>query len=249
MKRLALVLLAAACGTADSPHLDGRVVDSPLTIDAPELVDAPIDALTPYRKTITIDGVDDFALADRFATTSTGYDARIAWDDSYVYIGYAGADLAPSAVDAATKWLFAYVDIDPGAATGATQSQLYNTQRATFPSGFGAEYYARRKCDASLASIEQHASGAWTTVGTAPSAAQAGTFVELAIPRSVLGTSTQIGVVTWMINEKNLVESSYAGLYPANFIDGYAANLVVTKYLRIDFDSPRSPNNPANQAP
>jgi hypothetical protein len=52
-----------------------------------------------------------------------------------------------------------------------------------------------------------------------------------------------------MINEKPGVESSYAGAYADNFVDGYAANLVLTSYLAADFASTASPNDATNKAP
>lgn len=245
--RIALLLSLAACSTANSggPKLDAGP-DEP---DARPTADAPVDQVTGYTHTITIDGVDDFLAAEQFPTTSAAYGARVTWDDNNVYVGYSGPDLDPAALDTGFKWLFVYFDFDPGAATGATSSLRYNTQAAMFPAGFGAELYARWKCDGSLASIEERRpDGTYTTLAT-PTADQAGTFVELAIPRVLLGGATTLGVVTWMINEKPDFEGSFAGLYAGNFADGYNAALPVTKYLRIDFTSTAAPNDPANQAP
>lgn len=246
--RIALLLTgAAACSSASNagPTLDG----SPGGPDARPVADAPVDQGTGYTHTITIDGTDDFLAGEQFSTTSAAYGARVTWDANHVYVGYSGPDLDPAALDTGFKWLFVYFDFDPGAATGATTSLRYNTQAATFPPGFGAELYARWKADGSFASIDQRQpDGTYTELAT-PTADQAGTFVELAIPRVLLGGATTIGVVTWMINEKPDFEGSFAGLYPGNFADGYAATLPLTKYLRIDFASDAAPNDPANQAP
>ena len=242
----AAFLLLAACGTAGSagPKLDAG--DDP---DAPVGFDTPGDELIPYRHTIAIDGSDDFVALEQFPTTSGAYAARVTWDDAHVFVGYSGPDLDPTALDTGFKWLFVYVDFDPGAASGGIDSLRYNTQQATFPAGFGAELYARWKCDASLASIEQRQpDGTYTTIAT-PNAQQAGSFVELAIPRVLLGGATQIGLVTWMINEKPNFEGTFGGLYADNFVDGYFPVLPLTKYLRIDFTSPLPPNDPANRAP
>lgn len=243
-------LILGACAHSTSP---GAPADAPPQRDAPPPpIDAPaIDAPpVPYRHTIVLDGMDDFAAADTFTTTSSpSFAARVTWDDQNLYVGYSGPDLSPQATDASTKWLFVYLDTDPGAGTGATQSQVYNTQGATFPSGFGAEYYARYKVDGTLTSLEQYGNGTWTTVTPAPSTAQAGQYVELAIPLAQIGAGAKLGIVTWMINEKQLAEGSYAGLYQGNFTDGYAMNLALTRYLRADFTSSRDPDDPANQAP
>ncbi|MBS1121360.1 MAG: hypothetical protein H6Q90_3588 [Deltaproteobacteria bacterium] len=250
--RLLLVGSLAACGVAGNagPKLDGGTDrDVPVGFDAPVGFDTPPDELGAYRHSIQIDGADDFVAAEQFPTTSNAYAARIAWDDHAVYVGYSGPDLDPAALDTANKWLFVYIDVDPGAATGGATSLRYNTQQATFPSGFGAELYARWRCDGTFASIEHRAADdTYTTIDT-PTSAQSGTFVELAIPRTLLGGATSIGVVTWMINEKPTFEGNFAGLYPDNFADGYSATLPLTRYLRVDFASPAQPNDPSHTAP
>ena len=250
---LACALLAACGGSAATPHLDARAGADARAVDAPRLADASglgDGAPGPYRHAIAIDGTDDFVAAEVFATTSSpSYGARISWDDTNLYLGYRGPDLDPPAANAATKWVFAYLDVDPGAGTGAVTSLAYNTQRATFPQGFGAEYYLRWKCDATLASLERFDGTSWAPAATAPTTAHGTQYVEMAIARAALGDPPKLGVATWMINEQNLVESSYAGLYAGNFTDGYAANLALTKYLRIDFGSSAAPNDPANAAP
>ncbi len=248
MSRSCLVVaLVAACGpTPQSPQLDsGHHVDA-IAIDAAPL-DGPPD-VGPYRHTIAIDGVDDFTSAETFGTTSSPtYGARVTWDAANVYVGYGGPDLDPAAADTATKWLFVYLDLDPGAATGATDSVTYRTQHATFPTGFGAELYARYKCDTTFQEVDTY-TGTWAMVAPLTSA-HAGNFAELAIPRSLFPTTTTVGIVAWMINEKQGAEGSYAGLYPTNFTDGYSVALPLTDYLRVDFSSTKSPNDVANQGP
>ena len=240
MKRWLLVLLTACGDDGATPHPDARVIPDGSTpgIDAP--------SQQPYRHSIALDGVDDFATGEQFATTSTSFAARITWDDQNLYIGYAGPDVTPATSDAASKWLFIYLDTTSG---GETQSRLYNTQRATFPSGFAADYYARYKIDGTFTTLERNDAGTWTTATPAPATAQADTLLELSIPLSAIGAGTQVGIVTWMINEKNLAEGSYAGLYTNNFTDGYAMNLALTAYLQADFLSSRTPNDAANRKP
>jgi hypothetical protein len=229
--RCALLLLAACGPHASSPKLDGAPRP-----DSPPTIDAPPDGPQPYRHTIMIDGIDDFTPAETFMTTSSpSYAARVTWDDHYLYIGYSGPDLATTTTDASTKWLFVALDVTAG---GATQSLTYNTQHATFPTGFGADFYARYKCDGTFTTLERYdtaSSTSWSTYAPAPQTAQSGTYLEMAISLSQLGAGSQLGVVTWMINENNNVESSYAGIFMDNFIDGYAANLQLTRYLPADF--------------
>ncbi|HEU0035643.1 MAG TPA: hypothetical protein VFQ53_33760 [Kofleriaceae bacterium] len=241
-----------ACSTAANPSLDaGPGKDAPPRdgnlpdVDAPQ-TDAAPDGSSAYSHTVVLDGSDDFLAAETFGTTSTAYTARVTWDDQNLYIGYSGPDLNPTALDTASKWLFVYIDTDPGAGTGAIKSLKYNTQQAVFPSGFGAELYARWKCTATFSSIEQFQGGTtYTTVGT-PQSGHAGTFVEFAIPRSHFNGSTTIGLVTWMINEKPNFEGSFAGLFLGNFGDGYSTALPITKYLRLDLTAATVPNDPSN---
>ena len=234
MKRLALLVALGACSKGSASA----------TIDGPAQDGTPVDA-GAYAHRIMIDGVDDFLSAEQFPTTSAGYGARVSWDADNLYVGYTGADLDPAAADTTTKWLFVYIDNDPGTANGAAVNETYTTQSATFPAGFRADYYVRWRCDATLFSFKQF-NGTWTDAAP-PAAARGGTFVEIAIPRAVLGA--KVNIVSWMINEKANVESSYAGLYATNFTDGYAANLALTKYLKIDFAAPRDPNDAANEGP
>jgi hypothetical protein len=240
--RFVLLISIAACskGSATGSR------DAAPTIDAKETDAAP----GVYSHRIMIDGVDDFLSAEQFPTTSTGYDARVTWDADNLYIGYSGADLDPVVADAATKWLFIYVDTDPGMASGALVDETYTTQGATFPTGFRADYYVRWRSDATLLTLKKYTGAAWADEPTVPPAARGGRFVEIAIPRATLGASiSKMSLVAWMINEKANVESSYAGLYAGNFVDGYAANLALTKFLKIDFAAARDPNDPMNQGP
>lgn len=235
------LVLLAACGDA---NVDGTPADARVIPDGSSEVD---DALQePYRHAIALDGLDDFATGDQFATTSTAFAARITWDDKNLYIGYSGPDLATTTDDAGTKWLFVYLDTTAG---GVAQSELYRTQRVTFPVGFAADYYARYKVDGTLTSLKRNDGGAWNEAAPPPAAEQADTFVEMALPFTAIGATTELGIVTYMINEKDLAEGTYAGLYETNFTDGYGANLPLTAYLHADLESPRAPNDPMNRKP
>ena len=234
---LALVLLAACAGGSDVKP-DARVLR-----DAAPMPDTPAQ---PYRHVITIDGIDDFLPKELVSTTSSAFDARITWDDENLYIAYAGPDLATSTIDADKKWLFVYLDTISG---GETQSEMYNTQRATFPGTFAADYYARYKIDGTFTSLQQASNGTWLTATPAPTTGQAGTFLELSIPLAKIGAGTTLDLVTYMINEKALAEGTYAGLYGGNFTDGYATNMQLTAFLHADFTSSRTPNDAANKRP
>jgi len=262
LQRATFLVGLCGCSTASSPQLDGSVVppkdmanppgDMPADMAPPVDMMFPGDELQVYAHTVVLDGFDDFSANEQFTTTSNSFTARVAWDAQNLYIGYAGPDLDPAAPDTKTKWMFAYIDVDPGGATGSLESQKYNTQKATFPAGFGAEFYVRWKCDATFVTLEQYAGGVtWTTTAVTPTSGHAGQFIELAVPRSALGATppSQLGLVTWMINEKAGVEGTFAGLFTGNFTNGYGPALALTKYLRVDFTSVHPPDDPANVAP
>ncbi len=238
MKPLLLIALAACGPTPLGPRLDGG-----LDPDSSSSSDAQSDAGSePYRHTIAIDGTDDFAAVDRFDTTSSpSFAAMVSWDATNLYIGYSGPDLDPNVGGAGTKWLFVYLDTVAG---GATASQQYNTQSAALP--FGAEHYLRHKADGTVNSLESYDGVNWAT-STSPVTAQGTSFFEMSISRAALGSPTTIRLAAWMINEQNLAEATFAGLYTGNFVDGF--NPAVTKYLEVDLDGERVPNDPANAKP
>lgn len=241
------ILLGACGGGSESPKLDATTTspkhDASVVPDTPP---GPGDELFPYSHTIVIDGTDDFQAGEVIPTTSTGYSARVSFDFQNLYLGYAGADLDTSTADASTKWLFAYLDSDNNPSTGAQQSLPYNTQHAVFNGVLGAEYYVRWKCDGTFTSLEMWDGSSWVTSSVAPNAAHGGQFVEMSIPWSAFGSSVgKIRLTTWMINEANLVESSYAGMWTDNFTDGYHEELPITRGLGVDRSDPQNPNTNA----
>jgi hypothetical protein len=234
-----------------------ETVDSGLQPSDAAGVDAPVGdgdggVVGPYRHTIAIDGTNDFAAADVFTTTSAGYSAFVSWDDTHVYIGYSGEDIATAAPESANKWVLVYFDTDPGFASGAVTGEQYNTQAPGFPTNFGAEYYYRWKSDDSFEDL-QHYDGAWSTTASVVDASVNGTYMEVAIPIADLGSPSSIGVVSLMVNETSLAEGAYAGLYDGSFADGYydvsVAPIPMTKYLHADFASSRAPNDAENERP
>jgi hypothetical protein len=58
-----------------------------------------------------------------------------------------------------------------------------------------------------------------------------------------------VGIESYMIDETTSSEITYAGIYPSNFVDGYSADMELTRYLRADFTSALEPNNANNEAP
>lgn len=246
------VLIIAVVSSAACPGGGATRPDAEPSADAAPTIDGDPGAAdaSAYGHTIVIDGTNDFAVSETFSTTTAGYAAYIAWDTAALYVGYQGSDVAITAPDSPTKWVLVYLDTDPGAGTGATTGEPYNTQQPGFPSGFGAEHYYRWKSDDSFADLRSWNGAGWDTAAAAPLAAVAGMFMEVAIPLAALGSPERLGVVTLMLNEQALGEWSYAGLYDGSFTDGYyAAPIPISAYLAADLGGDRAPTDPANRAP
>lgn len=237
---------SADTGSVDTGSLDTGSTDTGSTDTG---TDTGSDAGTPWRKTITIDGTNDFSATDEtFATTSTGYSAHVTWDASALFVGVTGPDIGSGAT--ASKWVFVYLDTDPGAGTGATKTEQYKDQAATFGTGFGAEAYFAWRTDGTFSQLKKYAAGAWTTVdSTTVTVARAGSFVEMRIPYAALGgTPAKLGVFTTMLNEGvgGAGQWTYAGLYAGSFTDGYyaAPSTAPTKYwLLADLAASTAPSS------
>lgn len=221
----------AAADTADTADT------APVDTGAPDT--GPVDAGPPWTRTIAIDGTNDFvAASEKFSTTSTGYDAYVTWDATDIYVGYAGPDIGSSA--SASKWLFVYLDTDPGMGTGPSSAERYNTQAPRMPTGFGADYYVRWRTDNLDTAIKRWDGSSWTFATTSVTKSKLGGYVEIKIPRSMVGGTTRLGLVTFMMNEAGGGEWTYAGLYSGNFVDGYSSSStpnLLTKYLLVDLSS------------
>lgn len=252
---------------ADSATLDtGAASDTGAATDTGAIVDSGSDTGTPgdtgtlgdsgfdaaetgaaWTHTIAIDGTNDFAAGETFATTSAAFTAYVTWDATYVYWAMQGPDIGTTT--SPNKWLFLYVDTDPTMSTGATSGVKYNTEQPVFPTGYGAEYYARWKTDDSYQTLEHYAAGAWSTVATVVDHHRTGNYVEFRVKRSDLGSPSKVGLSLFMMNETSTAEAAYAGMYAGNFTDGYHASLPITKYLYVDFTATSAPNDPSRIKP
>ncbi len=218
-------------------------------------VDAPVDTGTPYRHTITIDGVNDFTgAAEKLGTTTASFDAYVSWDASALYVGYAGVDIGTGA--AATKWVLVYLDADPGAGIGATKTEVYGAQQHQLPTGFAADAYFAWKTDDSFQQFKKYSGGTWTTVATSGvtwKRTAATSYVEMRIPFTALGVSpTKLGVLSFMLNEDSTGPWTWAGLYTGSFVDGLSATATpkaIGYYLLSDLGSTAAPNATANRRP
>ncbi len=196
---------------------------------------------TRYYRTETIDGTNSFVAGETFATSSGSYSAYISWDNTYVYVGYSGADVSSGAT---TKWVLLYLGDSAGSSTGVT----YNTQTPTFPTGFNAKYHLRWKADNSYTNTQVYstswADAAWDFTGDV---FRTGSYVEFRIPRSDIGSPTSIKLIVNMLNEQGGGEWTY-GLAPAtSFTDGYGAN--PAKYLSCNLNSSDAPTTSCSILP
>lgn len=209
------------------------------------VADSTPSAGTPngYSHTITIDGVNDFTTAaERFATTSAGFDGYFAWDDAYLYFGMSGSDV--SANDP-FKWVHAYFSGDAGSPT-TTVGQTYNTQQATL--AFGAAWHFRWRTDNTFVSIQRWDGMSWVESGIslAGNVFQSGTFVEMRVPRATLfGSSRIVHAHLAMVNETAFAEGTFAGVPSTSFTDGYDPNF--SRYLELDLESPLRPTASATK--
>jgi hypothetical protein len=237
---------------AVAPDADAAPIDSGVDTG----LDTGVDAGAPYRRTIGIDGVNDFLASEKFATTTgAGFDAYVTWDASALYVGYVGADIGASATT--NKWVFVYLDVDASAATGAAKTAQYTNQQHVLPAGFGADAYFAWKTDGSYSELKKYAGGVWSSVaspGVTFNRNATSSYVEMKIPFTSIAAAVpaKLGVVTFMLNEASGLEWTWAGLWSASFTDGYspaATPKTIGSYLLVDLASPLAPNTSTNKKP
>jgi hypothetical protein len=186
-----------------------------------------------YHHTITIDGNNDFATNESFATSSTGYTAYVAWDEGYLYLGMSGADVGGNS---ATKFLLAYVGGSPGTTTGVK----YNNQEPTLP--FSARWHVRWRTDNAFTDAQVWSGSAWGNASWnfTGDVYQTSTFVEVRVPFVDIGSPTSVDLLLAMLNEQGGGEWTYAGVPSTTFTDGSDPNYA--KYLQLDVQGVVAPN-------
>ncbi|HUH01997.1 MAG TPA: hypothetical protein VML75_08360 [Kofleriaceae bacterium] len=228
---------AAAAVDAATPDAtpDAPGADAMTSIDAGADAAAPVDTgVLAYQHTITIDGVNDFVTADeRLATTTGGtYYGYVSWDADYVYLGMSGDDVA---ANSGTRWVVVYL----GGSAGTTTGVAYNNQQPALP--FSARYHVRWKTNNSYTGALEWTGSGWTDPAWDFTGAvyQTGTFVELRIARTDLGSPSQLDLHLAMINEAAGGEWTYAGAPSASFTDGF--NQSFARYYRFDLGAASAP--------
>ena len=186
-----------------------------------------------------IDGTNDFKASEKFPTTSlaTGYEGYVTWDAKNVYFGMSGPDVGANDPN---KWVMVYFGTDaPGTTTGIDYG---GQQQATLP--FPAFLHVRWKTAigaSAYSSIERY-TNAWAKEISVPTVQAQGTFMEMAIPRTLLGGATKLKVHMTMLIEGGGNDWTYAGVPSTSFPDG--KNPSFTKYLEFDLaDTAKAPGS------
>ena len=170
-----------------------------------------------------VDGVNDFAPGEKFATTSTAkdpsYHAYAAWDAKNLYFGMEGSDVSASVSDAANKWVMLYIGRD--AMAGTTTGLPYNgtVQQPALP--FPASIHLRWKVSGVYTNVQQWNAPMtkWEDAPLVPlTVFRQGTFVEMSISRASIGAPSKIQLVMNMLIE-NGNDFTYAGVPSTAFVD------------------------------
>lgn len=212
--------------------------------------DAPEEGGDDAGKTHVIDGTNDFAASEQLATSSSSpklYTAYISWDASKVYLGMSGDDIGPGATD--KKWLLIYVDGNPGNAGSDLGIAYDDNKTATTPQQaklpFSAGFHFRWKTGGDhYHDLQKWNGSAWAPVALSVDVKQAGSFIELALPRSVLGAPKKLKVDILMSVEATGDEWTYAVTPKDGWTDGrFPAPQSIPKYYEFDLDDTTKPPN------
>jgi hypothetical protein len=182
---------------------------------------------------INIDGNNDFTSPEAFATSSTGYTSYVTWDESYIYLGYTGADVGSTHTN--DKLILFYLDTDPqlnpNDGNGTRTAVSFNTQNWQLP--FRADYLIQIRTTSgadtlkyfngtSWINITPHDMSVWDNDGT--------NYIEIRIEKAKLGNPKHIKVVSYFINKVDGNEWSYAFNPSDASIDGYKPSGAISSY-------------------
>jgi hypothetical protein len=187
--------------------------------------------------THVVDGNNDFGPNEKLATSSTNYDAYVAWDASFVYFGMSGQDVGSGS---ASRWVQVYLGV-PGT-TGTTTGISYcGQQQPNLP--FQATHHLRWKASGDFSSVEIWQDG-WKPASTTLIqlfTGKQGNFMEMSVKRSAIGANGKIAVHMNMLVECNSMDWTYAGAPSTSFTDG--KNPSFGKYFEFDLaDATKPPN-------
>ena len=129
---------------------------------------------------IVIDGVNDFAPADTYPTSSLGFTGYATHDGSSLYLGFDGPAMfaAPT-----TTWLVAYIGTG---APGATAGITIGSQQPSL--SFSATHVLRWRLDGFVQDVQAYNGSTWVTAAIGSSIAMSGNYFEVGILLSALGS-------------------------------------------------------------
>jgi hypothetical protein len=189
-----------------------------------------------YFHTIAIDGANDFAGNETFATSSDGHTAYTAWDSNYVYFGMDSPDVASGNDEV---WILAYFGGTPGTDIGVG----YNTQQPALP--FDARYHVRWKASNDFTDVMEFDGADWQVDGNSfelnpGDIYQSGEFVELRVSLFDLALPAELHMHVGIVRESDFSEASWAAHPGGSYVDGYDPDYA--EYWAFDVDlSPIAP--------
>ena len=187
----------------------GNAMADPFTTSDPFLV--------RYYHTIVLDGVNDFAPEESFATASFQHTGYVAWDLDYLYLGMTAFDLS---VDEPNTWFVGYLGGMPGTNMGA----LYNTQQPMMP--FDARWHMGYRAADDFGGLAEWDGNMWVDSGVGPipnsgDVAFSEDFVEMRIAWDDLDNPEEIAVHLGMLRDAPFNEASWAAVPSGSYNDGY----------------------------
>jgi hypothetical protein len=174
--------------------------------------------------TVKIDGINDFYTNECFPTTSagSGYTNWITWDNSYLYIGYKGADIANDPLGAGVLVIYISTNTNTGSAYGV----LYNTQKPVLP--FRADYVFNFVNDYTWNSAVWNGT-AWNwnspfTVITGTDLNRNSTYLEFRISKSDLKNPANLDIYLQFVKKTVGFEWTHGAVPYNTLTDGYKSN-------------------------
>lgn len=198
-----------------------------------------------------VDGTNDFAPGETFETssaataTSTAYTAYVSWDATKVYFGMTGADIGATS---SQKWLLIYMDGNPGNAGSSLGASFDCSGGCTSVAqqaklGFSAGFLFLYKTSGDYTRLLKWNGTKFDSSGFDPDVKKSGNFLELSIPRTVLGSPTTLKTNILMSVESPTDAWTYAVVPKSAWTDGrFAPPQTLTKYFAFDLDSTKAPN-------
>ncbi|USB32692.1 fibronectin type III domain-containing protein [Paenibacillus sp. YPG26] len=191
-----------------------------------------------YSHTIPMDQGTNFNGDEIFTTSTSNYYTYTAWDNSYLYIAYNGAEVNKdngTYTNQNNKWVQMYIGGSGGTNTGVK----YNSQQPTLP--FKAKYHLRWKVDETYANVQMYNGSSWVNAGWNMTTYRGfnNEMIKFKIPLASIGNPKTLQFASFMLEETSLNERMWAA-YPASaFVDGYKRN--VSDFTEFDLTSDSAP--------